>query len=304
MIEYVYIFYQNLFFFHTLFNTLSTTLSNTHTMPRFSREEIKDQKIRISKSLYAIAPWLNDYSLWVKQKGIFKGHHFNPVCFNNYRQSMSTADFKWKLLFMIGVIYDCHEQLGYLEAPDNLVIQLCLHNPFGLSRLFFKMLDTDLGLTDEKFTPSDYIDALSVQQAISTFDRPHEYVYNSTKDIFKDSPVVEDLCRLHDEALRDMEIFSSDNNTGGYNVGMLKMCLVYDLVSRVLLTMQVNCYTKEELTLLAIDVSKCSSYLLCTEDKGDDFMFEGDMLTMFRDNEAQFRLIILQLRAMENADKE
>ena len=273
-------------------------------MSRFSPKEITAQKIRISKSLYAIAPWLNDYSLWVKQKGIFKGHHFNPVCFNNYRQSMSTDDFKWKLLFMIGVIYDCHEQLGYLEAPDNLVIQSCLHNPFGLSRLFFKMLDTDLGLTDEKFTTSDYIDALSVQQALT--DHPHEDVYDSTKYIFENSPVVKDLCSLHDKALRDMEIFSRHNKTGGYNVGMLEMCLVYDLVRRVLLTMQVKCYTKEELALLNIDVSKCSSYLLGTEDKceGNDFMFERYMLTMFGDNEVQFRRNILQLRARENADKE
>lgn len=304
MIEYIYIFYQNLFFFHTLFNILSTTLSNTHTMPRFSREEINDQKIRISKSLYAIAPWLNDYSLWVKQKGIFKGYYFNPVCFNNYRQSMSTDDFKWKLLFMIGVIYDCHEQLEVLEAPNNLVIQLCLHNPFGLSRLFFKMLDTDLGLTDEKFTTSDYIDALSVQQALSSTDRPHEDVYDSTKYIFENSPVVKDLCRLHEEALRNMEIFSRHDKTGGYNVGMLKMCLVYDLVRRVLLTMQVNCYTKEELALLNIDVSKCSSYLLGTEDKceGNDFMFERDMLTMFENNEKQFRINILQLRGRANKE--
>ena len=302
----MFIYFIKIFFFLTLSfqQHLFTTLSNTHTMSRFSREEINDQKIRISKSLYAIAPWLNDYSLWVKQKGIFKGYYFNPVCFNNYRQSMSTDDFKWKLLFMIGVIYDCHEQLEVLEAPNNLVIQLCLHNPFGLSRLFFKMLDTDLGLTDEKFTTSDYIDALSVQQALSSTDRPHEDVYDSTKYIFENSPVVKDLCRLHDKALQDMEIFSRHNKTGGYNVGMLEMCLVYDLVRRVLLTMQVNCYTKEELALLNIDVSKCSSYLLGTEDKceGNDFMFERDMLTMFEDNEVQFRRNILQLRGRANKE--
>ena len=302
----MFIYFIKIFFFLTLSfqQHLFTTLSNTHTMPRFSPKEITDQKIRISKSLYAIAPWLNDYSLWVKQKGIFKGYYFNPVCFNNYRQSMSTDDFKWKLLFMIGVIYDCHEQLEVLEAPNNLVIQLCLHNPFGLSRLFFKMLDTDLGLTDEKFTTSDYIDALSVQQALSSTDRPHEDVYDSTKYIFENSPVVKDLCRLHDKALQDMEIFSRHNKTGGYNVGMLEMCLVYDLVRRVLLTMQVNCYTKEELALLNIDVSKCSSYLLGTEDKceGNDFMFERDMLTMFEDNEVQFRRNILQLRGRANKE--
>ena len=273
-------------------------------MSRFSSEEIKDQKIRISKSLYAIAPWLNDYSLWVKRRGFFNGHHFNPICSNNHGRPMSTNDFKWKLLFMIGVIYDCHEQLEMLEAPNNLVIQSCLHNPFGLSRLFFKMLDIDLGLTDETFTSSDYIDALSVQQALSSTDRPHEDVYDSTKYIFENSPVVKDLCSLHDEAIRDMKIFSRHNKMGGYNVGMLKMCLVYDLVRRVLLTMQVNCYTKEELALLNIDVSKCSSYLLGTEDKceGNDFMFERYMLKMFGINEEQFRINILQLRARANKE--
>ena len=273
-------------------------------MSRFSSEEIKDQKIRISKSLYAIAPWLNDYSLWVKRRGFFDGHHFNPICSNNHGRPMSTNDFKWKLLFMIGVIYDCHEQLEMLEAPNNLVIQSCLHNPFGLSRLFFKMLDIDLGLTDETFTSSDYIDELSVQQALSSTDRPHEDVYDSTKYIFENSPVVKDLCSLHDEAIRDMKIFSRHNKMGGYNVGMLKMCLVYDLVRRVLLTMQVNCYTKEELALLNIDVSKCSSYLLGTEDKceGNDFMFERYMLKMFGINEEQFRINILQLRARANKE--
>ena len=191
-----------------------------------------------------------------------------------------------------------------LEAPNNLVIQSCLHNPFGLSRLFFKMLDIDLGLTDETFTSSDYIDALSVQQALSSTDRPHEDVYDSTKYIFENSPVVKDLCSLHDEAIRDMKIFSRHNKMGGYNVGMLKMCLVYDLVRRVLLTMQVNCYTKEELALLNIDVSKCSSYLLGTEDKceGNDFMFERYMLKMFGINEEQFRINILQLRARANKE--
>ena len=165
------------------------------------------------------------------------------------------------------------------------------------------MLDTDLGLTDEKFTTSDYIDALSVQQALT--DHPHEDVYDSTKYIFENSPVVKNLCSLHDKALRDMEIFSRHDKTGGYNVGMLEMCLVYDLVRRGLLTMQVKCYTKEELALLNIDVSKCSSYLLGTEDKceGNDFMFERDMLKkMFGDNEQQFRRNILQLRARANKE--
>lgn len=267
-------------------------------MPRFTRDEINDQKVRISKSLYVIAPWLHDYSLWVKQRGFFNGYYYNPICSNNHGRPMSTDKFKKNLLIMIGIICDCSEQLEDLDGQPDIVLSLCLHNQFGLSRLFFKMLDIDLGLTDETFTSSDYIDALSVQQALSSTDRPHEDVYNSIKDTFIDSPVVEDLCSLHDEAIRDMEIFSRHNKTGGYNVGKLKMCLVYNLVRRVLLTMQVSRYTERELALLKIDVSKCSEDLLSTEANRDEvnFMFESDIKKISECNEATFLTGIMILR--------
>lgn len=269
-------------------------------MPRFTGNEINDQKVRISKSLYVIAPWLNDYTLWLNKEGIFKGHHYNPICSNYRRRPMSTDEFKKNLLIMIGIICDCGEQLQDLDdQDDDIVLSFCLHNPFGLSSLFFKMLDIDLGLRTEEITHSDYMNALSKQQALlSESAFPYVDVYNSIKDIFIDSSVVENLCSLHEDAVNNMNTFSSDDKTGGYNAGKLKMCLVYNLVRRVLLTMQVSRYTERELALLKIDVSKCSEDLLSTEANRDEvnFMFESDIKKISDCNEATFLTGIVILR--------
>lgn len=270
-------------------------------MSKFTQKEITDQKIRISKSLYAVAPWLNDYSLWVKQRGFFKGHHYNPICSNNHGRPMSPDKFKKNLLIMIGIICDCSERLEDLDYQNDLVLSVCLHNQLGLSRLFFKMLDIDLGLTTEEITRSDYMDTLSLQQRLSGTDSPHIDAYNNIEVIFRNSPVIDELCLLHEKAVRDMKKRNHSDYTGGYNIGMFKMCLVYDLVRRMLLTMQVSRYTERELALLNINVSKCTRYLLSTEANRDEvnFMFESNIRKISKNNKAQFLTSIMILRALD-----
>ena len=274
-------------------------------MSKFTQKEITDQKIRISKSLYAIAPWLNDYSLWVKRRGFFNSHHFNPICSNNHGRPMSTDEFKMNLLIMIGVICDCSERLEDLDYQNDLILSVCLHSQFGLSRLFFKMLDIDLGLTTEEITRSDYMDTLSLQQKLSGTDFPYVDAYNTTNEIFRNSPVIDELCLLHEKAVRDMSKRNHSCYTGGYNIGMFKMCLVYDLVKRMLLTMQISRYTERELALLNINVSKCTRYLLSTEANRDDvnFMFESNIRKISKLNKAQFLTSIMILRALDQSKR-
>lgn len=272
-------------------------------MSRFTKKEIDDQKVRISKSIYAVAPWLYDYALWVNRRGFFDGYYYNPICSNNHGRPMSPDEFKRNLLIMIGIICDCSERLEDLDYQNDLVLSVCLHNQLGLSRLFFKMLDIDLGLTTEEITYSDYMGTLSLQQKLSGADFPYVDAYNNINVIFRNSHVIDELCRLHEEAVSDMTKRNHSVYTGGYNIGMFKMCLVYDLVRRMLLTMQVSRYTERELALLNINVSKCTRYLLSTEANRDEvnFMFESNIRKISKLNKAQFLTSIMILRALDEA---
>ena len=215
---------------------------------------------------------------------------------------MSTSEFRHCLLTIICIIHDCGVQLRK-EKPCKDDIAYFLHDQDNLGYLCFKMLDRDIGLTRQTFTFLNFFSIMSEQQRYydCTYCHPDEVVYKTYKNIFRDSSVINDLCSFHQEAIYDMDKFPEDGETGGYNLGLLKMCLLYDMVRRVLITMQVKIYPQEALEILGIKASDHADHLLSDRhgNISDRFLFDSNVKEMLKGNVYLFLANVKTLRGQK-----
>ena len=90
---------------------------------------------------------------------------------------------------------------------------------------------------------------------------------------------------MHEEIVRDIKRWDS----AGFNTGSLKMCLLYDLIRRVLLTLQMNCYPIGANVLLGNN--KVPKIVLLSDDRSEGLVFmlrHGKAREVCSSNESKF----------------
>lgn len=232
---------------------------------------VQTKRNNISKAIYKTLPWLYSYNQWLHDNKIFNGNgFFNPLTFKNRNHPLNAEEFKKHLLLMCGIIYDCSTNI-YLYHQFKYELQI--HDQKMLDHLLFKMLTIDLGwgvkgVTD--LTEKHLIQILSFVQTNGSVDvpeDPHVEIYESTKGQFHNMPIVKLLCEMHEEIVKDINQWDSK----GFNTGSLKMCLLYDLIRRVLLTLQMNCYPIGANVLLGNN--KVPKAILLSDDRSEGLVF-------------------------------
>ena len=251
-----------------------------------TRNDQQTKRNNISKAIYQTLPWLYSYNQWLHDNKIFNGGFFNPLTFKNQGHPLDTETFKKYLLFMCGIIYDCSINM-YLFHRFECEMQL--HDQKMLDNLIFKMLTIDLGKKDEKdITDKDVIQILSFVQTngfVDVSENPHIEIYEDMRKQFYNMPIVKLLCEMHEEIARDINRWDS----AGFNMGSLKMCLLYDLIRRVLLTLQMNCYPMSVNVQLGND--KVPKTILLSDDRSEGLVFmlrHGKARKVCSSNESKF----------------
>lgn len=257
-----------------------------------TRNDQQTKRNNISKAIYQTLPWLYSYNQWLHDNKIFLGGFFNPLTFKNRNHPLNAEEFKKYLLLMFSIIYDCSTNI-YLYHQFKYELQL--HNKKMLDHLLFKMLTVDLGWGVNDVTDKEIIEILSFVQ-ISGFEdvseNPHVEIYEDTKKQFYNLPVFKLLCEMHEEITRDINQWDST----GFNKGSLKMCLLYDLIRRVLLTLQMNCYPKGANVLLGND--KVPKTILLSDDRSEGLVFmlrHGKAREVCSSNESKFNEMVRKM---------